>query len=77
MLKEKKKQIIKAEKMALEHEMKSSPGKPAAPAPKIVTDLDQKKRIAEAVKAVIKSKERTNYFFRTKSLSILTMQIST
>jgi hypothetical protein len=55
MLKEKKKQIIKAEKVALENEMKSAQQKPVIPEPKIVTDLDQKKRIAEAVKAVIKS----------------------
>jgi len=57
MLKEKKKQIIKAQKDALNNEMQKAVAEakipePAKPAP---VDIDKKKKIAEAVKAVIKS----------------------
>ena len=59
MIKEKKKQIVKAEKTALQNEMKNAypekehpTAEPVKPAP---VALEQKKKIADAVKAVIKS----------------------
>jgi hypothetical protein len=56
MIKEKKKQIVTAEKTALQNEMKQAyPGKASGPAKTAPVAMDQKKKIADAVKAVIKS----------------------
>ncbi len=56
MLKEKKKQIVKAEKDALNTEMKKAFPEEAKVEPKVSpVGVDKKKKIAEAVKAVIKS----------------------
>jgi len=69
MIKEKKKQIVKAEKAVLQSEMKATEVSGEVKKPQVPVGVEQKKKIADAVKAVIKSTQEEQD--KLKEISVL------